>query len=265
LGQGSETEHANQIDELIRQLRREHALINVDVVVSLHEIGPSAVPALVAALANDDVVLRTNAAEALGKLGPKAAPAVPALVTALSDEMGNVHNGAATALIKIGRPSVPALVSLLSDEIYYGYPFATLLDRIRSDRVLGEIGTTLKRQGSVLWWVVPRVYWKALVGILLSLVSWFALAARFPRHRPVSGLRRVALLTLTAAVPNALVCGAVGYAVTREWAQGFLPEALTLVPFPIAAVLSTALVITLPAIWVCGRKTLTPGADPATA
>ncbi len=35
-----------------------------------------------------------------------------------------------------------------------------------------------------------------------------------------------------------------------------LPDALTVVPFPVAAVLSTALVCTLPAVWVCQRKSV---------
>ena len=61
-------------------------------------------------------------------------------------------------------------------------------------------------------------------------------------------------MAVTAAVPAALSCSAVDYAITREWAGGFLPDAVTLVPFPVAAVLSTALVVALPAIWVCQRK-----------
>ena len=63
-------------------------------------------------------------------------------------------------------------------------------------------------------------------------------------------------MAVTAAVPVALACSAVYYAITREWAQGFLPDALTVVPIPVAAVLSTALVCTLPAIWVCQRKSV---------
>ena len=57
-------------------------------------------------------------------------------------------------------------------------------------------------------------------------------------------------------VPTALACSAVLYAITRPWAQGFLPDAVTLVPFPVAAVLSVGLVCFLPAVWVCSRKGL---------
>ena len=61
-------------------------------------------------------------------------------------------------------------------------------------------------------------------------------------------------MAVTAAVPVVLACSAVCYAITRDWAQGFLPDKLTLVPFPVATVLSTALVCVLPAVWVCQRK-----------
>ena len=91
-------------------------------------------------------------------------------------------------------------------------------------------------------------------GLVLLLVAWFALMTRFPKHRPASRVKHLALMAVTAAVPAALACSAVHHAITREWAQGFLPDAVTLVPFPLAAVLSTALVCVLPAVWVCQRK-----------
>ena len=116
------------------------------------------------------------------------------------------------------------------------------------------IGISLKAQGTVLWWVVPRAYWKELAAFVLLLVAWLALMARFPKHRPTSPAKHLALMAVTAAVPAALACYAVYYAITREWAQGFLPDTVTLVPFPVAAVLSTALVCVLPAVWVGQRK-----------
>ena len=98
---------------------------------------------------------------------------------------------------------------------------------------------------------------------MLVLVGWFALTAPYPKHRPASTTKHLALMALTAAVPVALACSAVGYAVTRAWAQGFLPDALTVVPFPVAAVLSTALVCTLPAVWVCQRKSMAVEEQPS--
>ena len=65
-------------------------------------------------------------------------------------------------------------------------------------------------------------------------------------------------MALTALVPVALSCSAVYHAITQSWAYGFLPYALTVVPFPVAAVLSAALPSTLLAVWVCQRKTSLP-------
>ncbi len=149
-----------------------------------------------------------------------------------------------TALAEIGYPAVPTLVAS---------------DDSEARRALGDLGTDLKGQGTILWWVIPRVYWREFVGLPLLIVVWFALAARFPRHRPVSKLKQTAHLALTAAVPSTLACGAIGYAVTREWAQGFLPDpVLTAVPLPVATVLSVGFVCVLAAVGICWRKQ--PGA-----
>ena len=78
--------------------------------------------------------------------------------------------------------------------------------------------------------------------------------ARSPRHRPASTPKHLALMALTAVVPVALTCSAVYYAISREWAAGFLPDAVTVVPLPVAAVLSVAFVCALPAVWVAQRK-----------
>ncbi len=68
-------------------------------------------------------------------------------------------------------------------------------------------------------------------------------------------MKQAALFALTASVPTALACSAVGYAVTRDWAQGFLPDpVLTVLPFPVAAVLSVAFACILAAVGVCWRK-----------
>ena len=82
--------------------------------------------------------------------------------------------------------------------------------------------------------------------------------ALLPKRRPAGTPKHLGRMAVTAAVPLALSCSAVHYAITRDWAQGFLPDTLTLVPFPVAAVLSTALVVMLPAVWVCQRKSVQP-------
>ena len=68
------------------------------------EIGPSAVPALIEALRDDDGGVRAGAAAALGEIGPAAAAAVPALTEALRDAKGEVRVRVAGALGEIGPP-----------------------------------------------------------------------------------------------------------------------------------------------------------------
>jgi HEAT repeat protein len=64
-------------------------------------IGPPAIPPLVAALARDDTVLVSRAAEVLGKMGPEAAEAVPALRKLLEDADEEVQREAEKALLRI--------------------------------------------------------------------------------------------------------------------------------------------------------------------
>ena len=65
---------------------------------------------------------------------------------------------------------------------------------------------------------------------------------------------------LVAALPVAVTCSGAHYAVTREWAGGFLPDlpAFVLLPLPVVVVLSLALCCVLAATWACQRKPLTP-------
>jgi hypothetical protein len=70
------------------------------------------------ALNDDDWHIRTQAAEALGALGPEAKAAVPALIDVLQDEDKYFRSHVALALGKIGREAkaaVPALIKALKD------------------------------------------------------------------------------------------------------------------------------------------------------
>ena len=79
----------------------------------------------------------------------------------------------------------------------------------------------------------------------------------FPRHRPASKPKQAALLALVATPPSLLACWAVYYAVTREWAHGFLPDApFVAFPLPVALVTSLSFVLLLVSVWVCQRKPL---------
>ena len=87
----------------------------------LKEMGPwaaPAVPALIKALRDEDWANRSNVAEALGEVGPKAVNAIPALTKALqNDEDSIVQSNAAEALGKIGNPNaIPILISALENE-----------------------------------------------------------------------------------------------------------------------------------------------------
>ena len=53
---------------------------------TMAQLGPTAVPGLIAALERRDARIRTLAAEALGKIGPAADVAIPRLIALLDDE-----------------------------------------------------------------------------------------------------------------------------------------------------------------------------------
>jgi HEAT repeat protein len=59
------------------------------------------VPVLIELLANEDAFIRRDAAQALGRLGPKAGSAVTALRTATRDKNAHVRRAAADALQKV--------------------------------------------------------------------------------------------------------------------------------------------------------------------
>jgi len=84
---------------------------------ALGRIGPSAVPALVRALADANPHRRRRAARALEEIGPDASSAVPALTAALEDRTLRV--AAARALVRIDPANaarqLPVLITGLSD------------------------------------------------------------------------------------------------------------------------------------------------------
>ena len=93
-----------------------------------------AVPALIEVLGEKEVGIRSNAAEALGKIGD--AQAVPALIEALSEEVWIVGYTAARALGEIGEPAVPALIEALSK---IGEPAAKALRKIRTPEAMKAV------------------------------------------------------------------------------------------------------------------------------
>ncbi len=98
-----------------------------------------AVPALVRALWDDDSRVRSNAAEALGRIGSKAQQALPALLAILDAKVEEDHvvSAATEAVGLLGKESKPAMTALrmkLKHPIGYVRALAALgLSRIEKD------------------------------------------------------------------------------------------------------------------------------------
>jgi HEAT repeat protein len=86
-----------------------------DVIKVLGEMGPAAVPALLAQVGEESEYVRAHAARALGRIGPGARGAVPALKKRLNNEWNVVRVWAAFALIRItgdSKGGMPVLLDL---------------------------------------------------------------------------------------------------------------------------------------------------------
>ena len=108
-----------RIQNLMSALRSENIDVRGQATEVLGKIGLEAVPALIKALKDGDKIVRSSTAEALIKIGPEAKAAVPALIETLNDKDGYVRRRAADALGKIGsgaKAAVPALIETLKDE-----------------------------------------------------------------------------------------------------------------------------------------------------
>ena len=111
------TEAREAVRELAPYVTDCHLYLRQGAMEGLSGIGEAGLPHLIKALQHfnkDDrntIDIRWDAAMAIGKMGPKAAPAVPALLQAITstEENTNVKLEAAVALSKIGEPSIPAL------------------------------------------------------------------------------------------------------------------------------------------------------------
>ena len=110
---------------------------------ALGQLGPSAAPAveqLGEALRDADADVRQAAARSLGQLGPSAAPAVEQLGKALSDTRVKVRQAAAEALGQLGPSAAPAVEQLGE----------ALIVRQAAARSLGQLGPSVEQLGEAL-------------------------------------------------------------------------------------------------------------------
>jgi hypothetical protein len=103
------------------QLRRNDRPVRAAPAWDLLYLGPAAkdaVPSLIAALKDDGLFIRLDAAAAFGHIGPEAAPAVPALIQALTNQHRGVRFNSAYSLGFLGplaKDAVPAFKVALND------------------------------------------------------------------------------------------------------------------------------------------------------
>ena len=110
IGKGA-TEAIPLLEEVLKDRREENENIRIVVVDALGKMGKAAVPALIAALEDEDWDVRDHARESLAQIGK---PAVPALIIALRDRNAGVRYLAALVLGEIGQEANNALSNLVS-------------------------------------------------------------------------------------------------------------------------------------------------------
>ncbi len=162
------------VPKVVRDLKNGDVKIQREAAITLGEMGKvaeAAVPDLIQAIhkarsrkkdkyieqnATALLFLRSEAAEALGKIGPGAKRSIPLLIEEMKDDpiaekqlgRSDVYLFAGDALIQMGEPAVPALVSALGEDDY------TLRQRIVE--VLGEIGAPARSATMALQHLLMR-------------------------------------------------------------------------------------------------------------
>jgi uncharacterized protein (TIGR03067 family) len=99
------------VPSLVAGLKNPKAAVRAQAALALGRIGPGAkdaVTGLTKVLKDQDPLARARAAAALGRIGPTATAAMPALVVAFKDEDSAVQLAAAVAVIKLGSLSEDA-------------------------------------------------------------------------------------------------------------------------------------------------------------
>jgi hypothetical protein len=224
--------------------------VRLGAIRALARIGPEAAARLGAELEHGPTVpsfveCRLLIIEILLLFGDDAAPAAVGLATALGDPSPKVKGQAVRAFARLGPRGVSAVSKLVE---LTAHPVAMISEP--AAKGLRIVGRKLKKEGIVMWWVVPRVYWLELMTLAIFLVGWFAAGALL--GPPKSRLHRAVKL---ATLPLLVSCPTVYYMVSRPWAEGFLPDRLpVLLPLPLVVTLSSSLLCVLVAAWAAGGR-----------
>ncbi|MBI4604587.1 MAG: HEAT repeat domain-containing protein [Planctomycetes bacterium] len=169
---------------------------------ALFEIGPAAAPALAEALEGQTANVRLQAALALHRLGPAAAPAAPALLAALRDGGWTLRSEAFEALLAIdptGEACVPVLLAIVREDPRPDQPLG-FLARIakRSPRAVERLCSLLRDSEGSPPGLRPRVAEaigdQKLVGdaIVNALASVLQDPDDMVRHHAVTSLSKLA-------------------------------------------------------------------------
>ena len=176
-----------QIKKLVDQLGDRAAVRRTEAIEALVKIGPDAVDALIHGLSDENPQIREMSAWTLSEIKTPAARIVPALITVLTDPDENIRVVGSVALQNVGEPAVPYLIEALASE--------TAEIRLNAAYALGEIGTPLDTILPALIgtltdpeWNVRRLVVRALATIGMPAVDSLVVALNSPN----ADLRRMA-------------------------------------------------------------------------
>ena len=120
---------------LVNQLGDTEGVRRTEAGEALIKMGPAAIDALIEGVSDDNPQIREMSVWTLSEIGTPEARVVPAIITSLTDPEETIRVVGSVALQNIGEPAVPYLIDALSA------PSAEI--RLNAAYALGEIGTPL--------------------------------------------------------------------------------------------------------------------------
>lgn len=176
-----------QIKTLVNQLGDRAAMRRTQAAEALVKMGPKAVDALIEGVSDENPQIREMSAWTLSEIKKPADRIVPALISVLTDPDENIRVVGSVALQNIGEPAVPYLIDALAAEA------AEI--RLNAAYALGEIRTPLDTILPALIntltdpeWNVRRLVVRALATIGTPAVDSLIVALNSPN----ADLRRMA-------------------------------------------------------------------------